>query len=104
MARSDHIIVDESTVGNSSTWYYQHRTDENGASLVGWDGVGSFTLLVEGRMDANAPWAEVQSYDSTSTRLTNDNAETKTHKIYPEMRVSITAAAGGPTVNAWIIE
>lgn len=56
--------------------------------------VGTATVNIEGRCDPLAPWVVIMTFTNTSGA--------QAVELFREMRVNITAIAGGGVVDAWL--
>ena len=104
MALVHPLFTSQTTTGFSAEIKPQGRADENGAIQVEQvGGAGTFEIIVQGRADANSPWAQVKTVDNTDTSGAANNTFLNTFKTYPEMRLSMDSISGA-TVNAWLME
>lgn len=103
MAHTTKMLAAVTVPTDSAVLHTNRHQDEDGIFHFSFTGTTvTFTVLLQGRPEAGAGWVTLATKTQADTTA---NVGSATFKVYPQMRLSLTAIAGTtPTFTGWLTE
>jgi hypothetical protein len=109
MGQTHELFNNHGVPGDTDALSFNRAIDETGIFQIDWNGNGTFTCILQGRTEPNAPWFDVQEFDETSSDDHNDLGATaltiaSVITLFPQMRVSTSGFSGSARLGGWLTE
>lgn len=96
------FFVNKTDTGESAVQYCQRGKDQSGTWQVSWDGTGTFSVQLLGRLKDSENWTIIDTL--TNAEMDVNDTKASAVQIFPQMKTNVTANSSTAGITSHLDE